>query len=89
MGALVGLGDIKAHMQAAFDDMVAILREAGTPPCRIVKTTIFLTGRGHERSLCHDFTPLDQACSIDEIGWLPSGVLIETDCIAYAERKMP
>jgi 2-iminobutanoate/2-iminopropanoate deaminase len=92
-GALVGLGDITAQTQAVFDNMAAILREAGTSLGQVVKTTIFLTDldqfAGMNEVYATIFTPPYPARSTVEIGRLPSGMLIEIDCIAYAGRKTP
>jgi 2-iminobutanoate/2-iminopropanoate deaminase len=92
-GALVGASDIRAQTQAVLDNIQAILSEAGSSLDQVVKTTIFLTDlddfSGMNEIYAAAFTPPYPARSTVEIGRLPGGMLLEIECIAFAERKIP
>ena len=92
-GALVGAGDIKAQTQRVLDNIAAILREAGSSLDEVVKTTVFLTSlddfSGMNEVYASAFKPPYPARSTVEIGRLPGGMLLEIECIAFAERKNP
>jgi 2-iminobutanoate/2-iminopropanoate deaminase len=90
-GALIGAGDIMVQTQAVLGNIAAILREAGFSMDHVIKTTVFLTDladfRGMNEIYAAAFTPPYPARSTVEIGRLPSGMLLEIECIALAERK--
>jgi 2-iminobutanoate/2-iminopropanoate deaminase len=92
-GALVGAGDIKAQTQRVLDNIAAILREAGSSLHEVVKTTVFLTSLDDFSAMnevyASAFKPPYPARSTVEIGRLPGGMLLEIECIAFAERKNP
>jgi 2-iminobutanoate/2-iminopropanoate deaminase len=92
-GALVSPGDIEAQTRAVLDNIAAILREAGSSLDEVVKTTVFLTSLddfpGMNEVYASAFKPPYPARSTVEIGRLPGGMLLEIDCIAFAERKTP
>ncbi|HST95190.1 MAG TPA: Rid family detoxifying hydrolase, partial [Microvirga sp.] len=92
-GALVGEGDIRAQTGAVLGNIAAILSEAGMSLDHVVKTTVFLTGlddfAGMNEVYAATFSPPYPARSTVEVGRLPSGMLIEIECIAHAERRSP
>jgi 2-iminobutanoate/2-iminopropanoate deaminase len=92
-GVLVGSGDIKAQTKQVFDNITAILREAGSSLEQVVKTTVFLTSLDDFSSInevyASVFKPPYPARSTVEIGRLPGGMLLEIECIARVERTLP
>ena len=90
-GALVGPGDIRAQTRRVLDNIAAILHEAGSSLDEVVKTTVFLTSLDDFSAMnevyASTFKPPYPAHSTVEIGRLPSGMLLEIECIAFAERK--
>lgn len=89
-GVLVRPGDIKAQTKQIFDNIAAILREAGSSLDQVVKTTVFLTSLDDFSSMnevyASIFKPPYPARSTIEIGRLPGGMLLEIECIALVER---
>jgi 2-iminobutanoate/2-iminopropanoate deaminase len=86
-GELVGDG-IAEQTEQAFDNLQAILEEAGSSLDRIVKTTVFLDD-------FDDFATMNEvyarrigdsppARSTVEVAKLPSGALVEIEAIALA-----
>ena len=69
-----------------FDNLEAILEEAGTGLDRIVKTTVFLADlddfQGMNRVYGERVGPQPPARSTVEVAALPSGVLVEIEAIA-------
>jgi 2-iminobutanoate/2-iminopropanoate deaminase len=92
-GALVGPGDIRAQTRRVLDNIAAILSEGGSSLEQVVKTTVFLTNlddfSGMNEVYAAAFKPPYPARSTVEIGGLPGGMLLEIDCIAFADRKTP
>lgn len=92
-GALIGAGDIKAQTRAVLGNLAAILREAGSSLDQVVKTTVFLTSlddfSGMNEIYAATFKSPYPARSTVEISRLPGGMLLEIDCVAFAERKIP
>jgi 2-iminobutanoate/2-iminopropanoate deaminase len=86
-GHLVGADDIAIQTRAVFDNIAAILREAGGSLDHVVKTTVFLTDLGDFASMndvyAATFSHPYPARSTVEIGRLPGGMLIEIECIAH------
>ncbi|QRM31493.1 RidA family protein [Microvirga sp. VF16] len=89
-GSLVGHGDIKAQTKQVFDNIAAILREAGSSLEQVVKTTVFLTSLDDFSSMNEVYASVFKspypARSTVEIGRLPGGMLLEVECIALVER---
>ena len=78
--------EIGAQTEQVFDNLQAILEEAGTSLDRLVKTTVFLTDFG-------DFAAMNEvyarhvgetppARSTVEVSALPSGALVEIEAVA-------
>jgi len=92
-GVLVGPRDIRVQTQRVFDNIASILREAGASLDHVVKTTVFLTSlddfSGMNEIYATVFKPPYPARSTVEIGRLPGGMLLEIECIAWAERTTP
>ena len=85
-GSLVG-GSIEAQTKQVFDNLKALLKDAGTSMDNIVKTTVFIKDMD-------DFTKVNSvyamyfekdypARSCVEVARLPKDVLIEVEAIAY------
>jgi len=83
----VGPG-IEEQTRQVFDNLEAILTEAGSGLDRIVKTTVFLASlddfQGMNAVYAERVGENPPARSTIEVGALPSGVLVEIEAIALA-----
>ena len=82
-----GLPDgIEAQTKQVFENMKAVLKEAGMDFSDVVKTTAFLTDLGNFaafNALYSDyFIAPYPARSCVEVSKLPKGVLVEVECVA-------
>jgi len=79
-------GTIQEQTEQIFQNLKAILEEAGTGLDRIVKTTVFLTDlnnfQGMNEVYAHHVGEDRPARSTVEISALPSGALVEIEAIA-------
>jgi 2-iminobutanoate/2-iminopropanoate deaminase len=84
---VVGPG-IEEQTRQTFDNLEAILAEAGTGLDRIVKTTVFLASlddfQGMNAVYAERVGDTPPARSTIEVGALPSGALVEIEAIALA-----
>ena len=83
------VGDtIEEQTRQVFDNLEAILTEAGTGLDRIVKTTVFLMSlddfQGMNSVYAERVGDTPPARSTIEVAGLPSGVLVEIEAIALA-----
>ncbi len=86
-GELVGEG-IAEQTEQVFDNLQAILEEAGSSLDKIVKTTVFLADF-HDFAAMNDvyanrIGPTPPARATVEVSKLPSGALVEIEAIALA-----
>ena len=81
-------GTIQEQTEQIFDNLAAILAEAGSGLDRIVKTTVFLMSlddfQGMNEVYARRVGDSPPARSTVEIGALPSGALVEIEAIAEA-----
>lgn len=79
---------IEEQTRQVFDNLVAILTEAGSGLERIVKTTVFLASlddfQGMNSVYAERVGDLPPARSTVEVAGLPSGALVEIEAIALA-----
>ncbi|TMK79206.1 MAG: RidA family protein [Actinobacteria bacterium] len=79
---------IGEQTEQVFDNLAAILEEAGSGLDRIVKTTVFLANlddfQGMNEVYAQRVGEPPPARSTIEVGALPSGALVEIDAIATA-----
>jgi len=77
---------IQEQTEQIFDNLAAILDEAGSGLERIVKTTVFLASlddfQGMNEVYASKVGEIPPARSTIEVGALPSGALVEIDAIA-------
>ena len=77
---------IEAQTKQVFENMKAVLKEAGMDFSDVVKTTAFLTDLDNFaafNALCSDyFIAPYPARSCVEVSKLPKGVLVEVECVA-------
>jgi 2-iminobutanoate/2-iminopropanoate deaminase len=87
-GVVVGVGNIVLQTETVLAHMAAILREAGSSMERVVKTTVFLTNLDDFKAMndvyARSFSAPFPARSTVEINRLPTGMLIEIECVALA-----
>ena len=78
-------GDIKGQTEQVLKNIDAVLREAGTGPERVVKTTCFLQNMGDFaafNAVYEQYFVNKPARSCVEVGALPKGALVEIEVIA-------
>jgi 2-iminobutanoate/2-iminopropanoate deaminase len=84
---VVGPG-IEEQTRQTFDNLEAILTEAGSGLDRIVKTTVFLASlddfQGMNSVYAERVGDVPPARSTIEVGALPSGALVEIEAVALA-----
>lgn len=77
---------IVAQAKQVFDNMKAVLTEAGMDFSNVVKTTAFLSDLGNFAAFneiyAEYFTAPYPARSCVEVSKLPKGVMVEVECIA-------
>ncbi len=80
--------DVQAQTEQIFDNLAAILAEAGSGLEQIVKTTVFLTSladfQGMNEVYARRIGEAPPARSTIEVAALPSGALVEIEAIALA-----
>ncbi len=77
--------DIKGQTEQVLKNIDAVLREAGTGPERVVKTTCFLQNMGDFaafNAVYEQYFVNKPARSCVEVGALPKGALVEIEVIA-------
>lgn len=77
--------DIKGQTEQVLKNIDAVLREAGTGPERVVKTTCFLQNMGDFaafNAVYEQYFVNKPARSCVEVGALPKGALVEVEVIA-------
>jgi 2-iminobutanoate/2-iminopropanoate deaminase len=86
-GEVVGDGDFEAQVQQTFENLAAVLDQAGAPPDAIVKLNVYLTDIGQLREygrLRAELMPgLPPASTAVQVGALAlPGMMIEIDAVA-------
>ncbi|WFD08135.1 2-iminobutanoate/2-iminopropanoate deaminase [Malassezia vespertilionis] len=79
-------GGIEAQAQRAIDNLLAVVKAAGSAPSHVLKVTVFMKDMNdfakvngiYEKA----FTPYKPARSAVEVARLPRDVLVELECIA-------
>lgn len=83
---LVAEGGIEAQARQMFENVKAVLAEAGLSFANVVKTTVFMTDLGQFATLNGIYAEYFQAPyparSCVEVSALPKGVLVECELIA-------
>lgn len=83
---LVAEGGVEAQARQMFENVRAVLHEAGIDFANVVKTTVFMTDLGQFATLngiyAEYFSAPYPARSCVEVSALPKGVLVECELIA-------
>ncbi|KAF2196804.1 YjgF-like protein [Delitschia confertaspora ATCC 74209] len=85
-GNLIG-GNIANKTEACCENVIAILKEAGSDISRVIKTTVFLDDMGNfaeMNSIYERYFAHKPARSCVAVKQLPKGVPVEIECIALA-----
>lgn len=87
-GELVGQ-DVQAQTQQVFQNIQALLAEAGSSLAQVVKTTVFLTSMSDFQAMntvyASHFSGVAPARSTVAVAELPRKALVEIECIALIE----
>lgn len=79
-------GDFSTHARRVFDNLAAVLRQAGTDFQHVVKATVYLTDLGDFQTLnaiyAEYFGEHKPARSTVQVAALPRGTAVEIDLIA-------
>lgn len=82
-------GDIKKQTQQVFENLIAVLREAGTDLTRVVKATVYLKDMNHFAEVNEVygeyFGTHRPARSAVEVSRLPKDVWVEIEVIAVVD----
>ena len=86
-GELVGAGDFEAQVRQTYENMRAVLEQAGASPEAVVKLTVYLTDianlREHGRIKSEFFAGPQPASTAVQVGALAlPGMLVEVEAIA-------
>ena len=87
-GAMVGNGDVEAETRQVLKNLSAVLKEAGTDPSRVVRTTVFLADLNDFQRVNALYaemfgTGVSPARACVQVAVLPKGARVEIDCVAY------
>ncbi|PKI82325.1 hypothetical protein MVES_003743 [Malassezia vespertilionis] len=74
-------GGIEAQAQRAIDNLLAVVKAAGSAPSHVLKVTVFMKDM-NDFAKVNAFTPYKPARSAVEVARLPRDVLVELECIA-------
>ena len=84
------LGDIEKETIQVLENLSAVLKAGGAKLENVIKTTIFLKNLKNFQivnKIYSDYfnTEIPPARACVEVSYLPKGVLIEIDCVAYLD----
>ncbi len=82
-------GDVQAQARRCLQNVVAVLKAAGTSPDRVVKTTVFLTDMADFKAMnevyATFFGSVPPARSTIAVAGLPLGARVEIEAIAVTD----
>ena len=87
-GDMVGNGDVEAETRQVLKNLAAVLKEAGTDPSRVVRTTVFLADLNDFQKVNALYAEMfgqgvSPARACVQVAALPKGARVEIDCVAY------
>lgn len=87
-GAMVGDGNVEAETRQVLSNLKAVLKEAGTDPSKVVRTTVFLVDLGDFQAVNAIYAEVfgdgvSPARACVQVAALPKGSKVEIDCIAW------